>query len=76
VPVLAPRIPLRVTERPVEGDRVPGEGTLDQIHGDLAALEALGSAYVVFDPFVPRPEGHAAQLAEIERAVAKVIELR
>jgi hypothetical protein len=76
VPVLAPRIPLRITERPLEGDRVPGEGTLDQIRGDVAALEALGAAYVVFDPFVPRPDGHAARLAEIERAAAKVIELR
>ncbi len=76
VPVLAPRIPLRITERPLEGDRVPGEGTLDQIRGDLAALEALGAAYVVFDPFVPRPDGHAARLVEIERAAAKVIELR
>jgi alkanesulfonate monooxygenase SsuD/methylene tetrahydromethanopterin reductase-like flavin-dependent oxidoreductase (luciferase family) len=76
VPVLAPRIPLRITERPLEGDRVPGEGTLDQIGGDLAALEALGAGYVVLDPFVPRPDGHATRLAEIERAAAEVIELR
>jgi alkanesulfonate monooxygenase SsuD/methylene tetrahydromethanopterin reductase-like flavin-dependent oxidoreductase (luciferase family) len=76
VPALAPRIPLRITERPPEGDRVPGEGTLDQIRGDVAALEALGAADVVFDPFVPRPHGHAARLKEIEQAAAKVIELR
>jgi probable F420-dependent oxidoreductase len=75
-PALAPRIPLRITERPLEGDRVPGEGTLDQIRGDLAALEELGAAYVVFDPFVPRPDGHAARLADIEREAARVIELK
>jgi probable F420-dependent oxidoreductase len=75
-PALAPRIPLRVTGRPLEGDRVPGEGTPDQIRGDLAGLEALGADYVVFDPFVPRPEGHAARLPEIERAAAEVIGLR
>jgi probable F420-dependent oxidoreductase len=76
VPVLAPRIPMRVTEHPLGGDRVPGEGTVEQIRDDLAALEALGAAYVIFDPFVPRADGHAARLAEIERAAAKIIELR
>jgi probable F420-dependent oxidoreductase len=76
LPALAPRIPLRLTERPLPADRFPGEGTLDQIRADLAALEALGAACVVLDPFVPRPSGHARRLAEIERTAARVIELR
>lgn len=76
VPMLAPRIRLHVTRRPLGPDRVPGEGTLEQIRADLAALEALGAAYVIFDPFPPRAGGHADRLAEIERAAAKVIELR
>jgi hypothetical protein len=67
---------LRITERPLAADRAPGEGTLDQIRDDIAALEALGATYVVFDPFVPHPQGHAARLAEIERAAARIIELR
>ena len=75
-PMLAPRIRLRVTERPLGDDRVPGEGTLDQIRADLDALETLGAAYVIFDPFPPRADGHAARLAEIERAAAQIIELR
>jgi probable F420-dependent oxidoreductase len=76
VPSLAPRIRLRVTERPLGADRAPGEGTLDQIRGDLAALETLGAACVVFDPFVPRPDGHASRLADVERMVTEIIELR
>jgi probable F420-dependent oxidoreductase len=76
VPMLAPRIRLQVTERPLGADRPPGEGTLDQIRGDLAALEALGAACVIFDPFVPRADGHAARLAEVERMAARIIELR
>jgi hypothetical protein len=76
VPLLAPRIRLQVTERPLGGDRAPGEGTLDQIRGDLAALETLGAECVIFDPFVPRADGHAARLAEVERMAAKIIELR
>jgi probable F420-dependent oxidoreductase len=75
-PMLAPRIRLSLTERPLGADRAPGEGTLDQIHGDLATIEALGAAYVVFDPFPPAVNGHAVGLAEIERAAAQVIELR
>jgi hypothetical protein len=57
-------------------DRAPGEGTLDQIRGDLDALETLGAAYVIFDPFPPRADGHATRLAEIERAAAQIIDLR
>jgi probable F420-dependent oxidoreductase len=76
VPMLAPRIRLHVTGRPLGPDRMPGEGTLDQIRRDLAALEALGAAYVIFDPFPPAAGGHAGRLAEIERAAANVIELR
>jgi hypothetical protein len=49
---------------------------VEQIRDDLAALEALGAAYVIFDPFVPRADGHAARLAEIERAAAKITDLR
>jgi hypothetical protein len=76
VPTLAPRIRLRVTEHALGDDRDPGEGTLDQIRGDLDALETLGAAYVIFDPFPPRADGHATRLAEVERAAAQIIELR
>jgi probable F420-dependent oxidoreductase len=53
VPALAPRIALHLTERPVEGaDRVPGHGTLEQIHQDVAELAALGVSHLLLDPFL------------------------
>jgi probable F420-dependent oxidoreductase len=52
MPALCPRIRLRVTDAPMpEDERVAGEGTIDQIHGDVAALEALGCAYVLLDTY-------------------------
>ena len=50
VPSLCPRIWCRLTDSPLsEDDRVAGEGTLDQVRGDLEALEALGAEYVLLD---------------------------
>lgn len=53
VPALAPRIALHPTERPVEGaDRIPGHGTLEQIHEDVADMAALGVSHLLLDPFL------------------------
>ncbi|MCH8207306.1 MAG: TIGR03619 family F420-dependent LLM class oxidoreductase [Chloroflexi bacterium] len=50
VPALCPRIWARLTDSPLpEEERVAGEGTLDQVRGDLEALEALGAEYVLLD---------------------------
>ena len=50
VPALCPRIQLRRTAHPVPGaDRPAGTGTLSQIRGDLDALAALGSEYLILD---------------------------
>ena len=54
-PALAPRIVLRLTDRPLE-DRRLGEGTLDQITADLEGLRVDGAHAVVLDPFVGDPE--------------------
>ena len=52
VPALCPRIRLRLTESVVtEDDRLAGTGTIDQVRGDVAALEALGCDYVLLDTF-------------------------
>jgi len=52
MPALCPRIRLRLTDTPLPDDeRVAGEGTLDQVHGDLKALEELGCDYVLLDSF-------------------------
>ena len=57
VPALCPRIRLRLTGSPLADDqRVAGEGTLDQVRADLAALEALGAQYVLLDTYADEPE--------------------
>jgi alkanesulfonate monooxygenase SsuD/methylene tetrahydromethanopterin reductase-like flavin-dependent oxidoreductase (luciferase family) len=56
-PALTPRIVLRLTESPVsDADRVAGEGTIEQVTGDLDALRRLGAEAVVLDPFSGDPE--------------------
>jgi probable F420-dependent oxidoreductase len=50
-PRLCPRILLRLTERPEGDSRRAGEGTLEQIHADFAALEKLRCPYVLLDFF-------------------------
>ncbi len=50
-PLLCPRILLRLTDSPEGESRRAGEGTLEQIHQDLAALEKLGCPYVLLDFF-------------------------
>lgn len=54
-PALAPRILLRLTTEPL-ADRRLGEGTLEQVVGDLARLRADGAHAVVLDPFIGDPE--------------------
>ncbi|MBM3223040.1 MAG: LLM class F420-dependent oxidoreductase [Candidatus Tectomicrobia bacterium] len=52
VPALCPRIRLRLSDTPFpEAERVAGEGSLEQIHADLAALQDLGAQYVLLDTF-------------------------
>ena len=52
VPDLCPRIRLRITDSPMSDEqRLAGEGTLDQIRGDLEELQALECPYVLLDSF-------------------------
>ena len=52
VPDLCPRIRLRITESAMDNDRrLAGEGTIEQIRGDLEELQALGCSYVLLDTF-------------------------
>ncbi len=52
VPALCPRIRLRLTDAPRPDDeRVMGEGTVEQVRRDMAALEALGCRHVVLDSY-------------------------
>jgi len=52
VPEVCPRIRLRVTDslRP-DAERLAGEGTVEQIRGDLAVFEELGCSWVLLDTY-------------------------
>jgi alkanesulfonate monooxygenase SsuD/methylene tetrahydromethanopterin reductase-like flavin-dependent oxidoreductase (luciferase family) len=59
-PAVCPRILLRITDNDLpEDSRVAGEGSLDQIHRDLAGLEELGCTDVLLDAFTD--DGRAAR---------------
>jgi alkanesulfonate monooxygenase SsuD/methylene tetrahydromethanopterin reductase-like flavin-dependent oxidoreductase (luciferase family) len=55
LPALAPRILLRLTDEP-PADRRLGEGTIEQVVGDLRRLRADGAHAVVLDPYAGDPE--------------------
>jgi len=52
MPALSPRIRLCLTDAAEpEEDRLAGTGSIDQVRGDLAALETLGCEYVLLDTY-------------------------
>jgi len=51
VPRFCPRIRLDLRDKPVDGERQPGVGSLEQIHGDLRELDDLGAEHVILDWF-------------------------
>jgi alkanesulfonate monooxygenase SsuD/methylene tetrahydromethanopterin reductase-like flavin-dependent oxidoreductase (luciferase family) len=56
-PALVPRIALQLTPSPVTGeDRLAGQGTIEQVIGDLEQLRTLGADTVVLDPFNGDPD--------------------
>ncbi|WP_433264973.1 LLM class flavin-dependent oxidoreductase [Actinosynnema sp. CS-041913] len=55
VPALTPRILLRLTDRPLEDRRI-GEGSVEQVVGDLTELRAQGAQAVVLDPYAGDPD--------------------
>ena len=56
-PALVPRIALQLTLSPVTGeDRLAGQGTIEQVTGDLEQLRSLGADTVVLDPFNGDPD--------------------
>ena len=49
VPRFCPRIRLEGRQQAIEGDRLPGTGSLDQVHADLLELQELGAEHVILD---------------------------
>jgi probable F420-dependent oxidoreductase len=57
LPALCPRIRLRLTASPMPDDqRCMGEGTLDQVHADMEALQAIGCSHVLLDTYYDDPD--------------------
>lgn len=57
VPALCPRVKLHVTGSQASSEeRVVGEGSLDEIHRDMAELESIGCEYVLLDTYLDDPE--------------------
>lgn len=79
VPPLCPRIILNLTDSDAPEDkRVAGTGSLEQVRGDLRALEALGAPYVVLDTFTgdveaTRDPGPAWRM--LETAAKRLVDL-
>lgn len=78
-PALCPRIRLRLTDSKLDdATRFAGEGTLDQVRGDLAGFEALGAAYVLLDPVSDDPavaQDHARTARTLETLAGRVLDL-
>lgn len=77
-PDFCPRISLRITDTRLDDERrLPGEGTLDQIHRDLDALAALGARYVVLDAYDPdRPSQFEDRRRALETLAERVLDLK
>lgn len=59
VPGFAPRLPLRITGTPADGDsRLAGQGSFDQVRRDLDDLAELGATHVLFDTYPGTPGEH------------------
>ncbi len=79
MPAVCPRIRLRLTETTwPDDDRVAGQGSLDQVHRDLAELEELGCSYVVLDNYFDEPEAmrhHEASWRMLSVMAERVLDL-
>ena len=57
VPALCPRIKFQLFDGPVpDAERPAGQGSLEQVRGDLRALEVMGAPYVLLDTYHDDPE--------------------
>ncbi|MET9544391.1 TIGR03619 family F420-dependent LLM class oxidoreductase [Streptomyces sp. NPDC006627] len=71
VPDLAPRLQIRLGERPDTSDRPLGHGSVDQIRGDLETLAELGATDVLLDTYPGSPGERAG--ADEDRRVLELV---
>ena len=78
-PTFAPRIRLHITaEANFDAARVPGSGSLAQVHDDLGGLEALGAEYVVLNWYtgdLDATREHERGFAMLATVADRVVEL-
>ena len=61
VPALCPRINLRVSASPLDdASRFAGQGTLEQVRGDIETLASLGASHVLLDTYSGVPQDTAS----------------
>ena len=79
VPALCPRIMLHLSDAPLPDDkRVAGQGTIEQVRGDLRALETLGAPYVVLDTYnvdTGPTRGHEPAWRMLATAAERLVDL-
>ena len=79
IPALCPRIRFHITDTQINDDiRIAGEGTLDQIRGDLEGLQSLGADYVLLDTYLGDPEAtkdHETAWRMLSTLAEKVLDL-
>jgi hypothetical protein len=79
VPAICPRIRLRLTSSPLADDqRHAGEGTVDQVRRDMAALQSLGCPYVLLDTYDDNSEAtrhHEAEWRMLATMAEQVLDL-
>ena len=78
-PAFCPRIRLRITDQAMpDGERLCGEGTVDQIRRDFGELETLGAQYVLLDTYADDVEAtrqHETAWRMIATIAERVVDL-
>jgi probable F420-dependent oxidoreductase len=78
-PAFCPRIKLDLREEAIAGERVPGTGSLDQVHADFRELQALDAQHVILDWYtgdLAATQDHEHGWAMLRALAEQVLDLR
>jgi len=80
VPALCPRIRMNIQDSIITGDdRLPGQGTIEQMRDDLKELEAMGAEHVLLDWYsgdLEATKDHESGLGILKTLAEEVIDLQ
>jgi hypothetical protein len=78
--MLSPRIRMNIQDTPYAGDdRLPGQGTIEQMRNDLKELEAMGAEHVLLDWYsgdLEATKDHESGLHILKTLAEEVIDLQ